>query len=60
MIKGFLEFFREKKPEIVRTAEVNVKIHEAGGYCSTCWYPSEYELRDVEIVALVLLAVFFH
>lgn len=51
MIKGLLEFFREKKPEIIRTEEVTVKVSDSYvRECNTCWYPSEYEIQEVQIV----------
>lgn len=51
MIKGLVEFFREKKQEFVRTEVQTVKVADSST-CgnSTCWYPSEYEEQEVEIV----------
>jgi len=51
MIKGLLEFFREKKPEIVQTESRKINHHP--GWVNSesgTWYPSEYELQEVEIV----------
>lgn len=50
MIKGLLEFIQRKKPELVHTETISVKVSEGGGYCSTCWYPSQYEEQEVEVV----------
>lgn len=51
MLKGLLEFFREKKPEIVRTEVLKTDYREGwlNSNSGTYW-PSTWEEQEVQIV----------
>lgn len=44
----FTKLLEEKKDQFTKRSKEYVKISEGGGYCETCWYPSEYGYVEVE------------
>lgn len=47
-MKLFTELLKTHKDKFVKKETRYQKIEESGGFCETCWYPSEYGYVEVE------------
>ena len=53
----FTKLLSEKKDQFTKKTTEYVKIREGGGYCETCWYPSEYGYVEKEEIDWELLQI---